>query len=35
MVKFVLKSTFRVVAMAVVFAGMLTVGVLAIEYLGL
>lgn len=35
MVKFVLKSTLRVVAMAVVFAGMLAAGVFAIEYLGL
>jgi hypothetical protein len=35
MVEFVLKSTLRVVAMAGVFAGMLTAGVFAIEYLGL
>ena len=35
MVKFILKSTLRVVAMAVLFAGMLTAGVFAIEYLGL
>ena len=35
MFKFVFKATLRVVSMAVLFAGMLTAGVFAIEFLGL
>ena len=35
MFKFVFKSTLRVVSMVILFAGMLTAGVFAIEFLGL